>query len=250
MNSNNNNKNNKNFILFIILLITTIIIIVFSILNQTLFKYYPNNKPLWSFQRVFGLFNEEIIQDGFLKFQDNCSSCHTINHISISELKTINLNKEQIKSFLYKNNKVREFIKNNSSDINKIVPPDLSNIIKIKYDGPDYVFFFLIGYLPIKEVHIPNFINNKKYHNLYIKDKYTNMPPPPFILELLNSNGNNEKGIESAKRTAYSITTFLSWVSDSNLNHRKRMGIKAISYLIFLSILFFFAKKKIWNQFK
>ena len=44
------------------------------------------------------------------------------------------------------------------------------------------------------------------------------------------------------------VTTFLMWAAEPHLESRHKMGFKAIVYLIILTILVYFSKKRIWSR--
>ena len=44
------------------------------------------------------------------------------------------------------------------------------------------------------------------------------------------------------------VTTFLMWAAEPHLESRHKMGFKAITYLIILTILVYFSMKKIWSR--
>ena len=47
---------------------------------------------------------------------------------------------------------------------------------------------------------------------------------------------------------AYDVSTFLAWASEPSQDDRKRMGWKVLIFLLFLSVILYNVKKKIWKD--
>jgi ubiquinol-cytochrome c reductase cytochrome c1 subunit len=45
---------------------------------------------------------------------------------------------------------------------------------------------------------------------------------------------------------AEDIAAFMSWASETNLDDRHRMGIKAILFLVIFTLIAYAAKRKVW----
>ena len=52
---------------------------------------------------------------------------------------------------------------------------------------------------------------------------------------------------ETVDQYAKDVTAFLMWASEPHLNARKRTGIQVLIFLVVLSVLLYFTKKKIWH---
>jgi len=64
-------------------------------------------------------------------------------------------------------------------------------------------------------------------------------------------------GVEYADKTkatvaqmARDVTTFLAWAAEPELEDRKRIGIKAILFLIVLTGMLYAVKRKVWKDIK
>ena len=49
---------------------------------------------------------------------------------------------------------------------------------------------------------------------------------------------------------ARDVTIFLQWAAEPEMEQRKRTGIKVFAYLIIFTVLFYFAKNRIWARVK
>ena len=52
----------------------------------------------------------------------------------------------------------------------------------------------------------------------------------------------------SIEQMSKDVTTFLMWSAEPHLESRHKMGFKAITYLIILTILVYFSMKRIWSR--
>jgi cytochrome c1 len=51
---------------------------------------------------------------------------------------------------------------------------------------------------------------------------------------------------ETADQYARDVTAFLAWAAEPHLEARKRMGFGVIVFLLALTALMYFTKKKVW----
>ena len=135
-------------------------------------------------------------------------------------------------------------------------PPDLSLITKaragggdssIRYSlkhpsgyplGADYLFALLVGYEEAPE----NFIGEN--YNKYYPGNSIAMSQP-FEQDSVEYEDGTEASLE---QIATDITTFLAWAAEPELEERKRLGIKVVLFLIFLTGLMYAVKRKIWSD--
>ena len=131
---------------------------------------------------------------------------------------------------------------------NNAYPPDLSVIIKarahgIEAEGPDYVYSLLTGYTdpPAGETVLEG-LN----YNPYFAGHQIGMPPP------ISSDGQvtwaEGNPPATKQQMAKDVVAFLTWASDPNLEARKQMGVKVMLFLALLSVMMFFAYKRLWKD--
>jgi ubiquinol-cytochrome c reductase cytochrome b/c1 subunit len=137
-------------------------------------------------------------------------------------------------------------------------PPDLSLITKARsyergfpkfvFDfftqfqeqGPNYVDAILQGFedKPPAGVTIPE----GSYYNKYFPGHSIKMPKPLNDGQVTFDDGSPATVAQYAK----DVTTFLTWTAEPHMEARKRMGLQVFVFLILLTGLLYFTKKKVW----
>lgn len=233
----------------------------------------------WSFSGLFGTFDQASKQRGLQVYREICAGCHSLNLIAFRNLADLGYNEEQIKELAseyeiedgpnedgelfmrpgrpsdyfpdpYPNAKAAAAANNGKA------PPDLSLITKaragggdssIRYSlkhpsgyplGADYLFALLVGYEEAPE----NFIGEN--YNKYYPGNSIAMSQP-FEQDSVEYEDGTEASLE---QIATDITTFLAWAAEPELEERKRLGIKVVLFLIFLTGLMYAVKRKIWSD--
>jgi ubiquinol-cytochrome c reductase cytochrome c1 subunit len=217
----------------------------------------------WSFEGVFGTYDEAALQRGFQVYKEVCSACHPVKHLYYRDLTEIGYSEDQVKGIAAQAqvtdgpNDQGEMFQRPAKPSDPIVapfpndqaaraanngalPPDLSLIVKQREGGPDYVYAILTGF---KDAPAGFKMNVNMYYNEYFQGHQIAMPPP------LTSDGQVTYA-DGTKATvpqmAHDAVTFLAWASEPNLNERHRMGAKVILFLVIAAGVFYAAKRKIW----
>ena len=139
------------------------------------------------------------------------------------------------------------------------VPPDLSVIIKARgFDrgfplfildlftayqeqGADYMVALLTGYAdPPKDQQAPP----GTFYNKYFPGHFLAMPPPLTDGRIEYTDGTKP----TADQLARDVTAFLAWAAEPHLEARKRLGLQVLVFLLVLSGLLYFTKKKVWKS--
>jgi ubiquinol-cytochrome c reductase cytochrome b/c1 subunit len=138
------------------------------------------------------------------------------------------------------------------------LPPDLSLITKARgYErgfpwfivdfftqyqeqGPDYVDALLQGFedKPPPGVTIPD----GSYYNKYFPGHAIKMPKPLSDGQVTFDDGSPA----TVAQYAHDVTTFLMWAAEPHMEARKRIGMQVFVFLIILTLLLYFTKKKVW----
>lgn len=137
---------------------------------------------------------------------------------------------------------------------NGALPPDLSLITKARAGyhgtfkqflegagGAEYIYSILTGYedAPAEEAeHAPEELN----YNPYFSGKWIAMIQPMDEGAVEYADGTTA----SVDQMAKDVSAFLMWTAEPKLEERKRIGFQVLVYLIVLSGLLYFVKKKIW----
>jgi ubiquinol-cytochrome c reductase cytochrome b/c1 subunit len=142
------------------------------------------------------------------------------------------------------------------------VPPDLSVIAKARgYErgfprwvgdmftqyqeqGVDYITALMRGYRdsPPAGITLPP----GNFYNEYYAGHGIAMPPPLSDKRVEYTDG----APMTVEQYAKDISAFLMWTAEPHLEARKRLGLQVVIFLIVLSGLLYFTKKKVWHEVK
>jgi ubiquinol-cytochrome c reductase cytochrome c1 subunit len=218
----------------------------------------------WSFDGVFGTYDEASLQRGFQVYKQICSVCHPVKHLDFRDLAQIGYSEDEVKALaatyqvsdgpndqgqMYQRpgrpsdpipgpfpNDQAAKVANNGA-----LPPDQSLIIKAREDGPDYVYALLNGYAtPPADFHLASGM----YYNEYFPGHSIAMPPPLSPKAVTFADGTPA----TVPQMAHDIVTFLTWASEPNLPERHRIGFKVFFFLIVSVGVFYAGKRKIWSR--
>jgi len=217
----------------------------------------------WSFEGVFGSYDQAALQRGFQVYKEVCAACHPVKHLAFRDLTELGYSEEQVKGIAAQYqvsdgpNDQGEMYQRPAKPSDPIpgpfpndqaaraanngaLPPDQSLIVKQRAGGPDYIYAIITGY---KDAPAGMKMNPNMYYNEYFAGHQIAMPPP------LTSDGQVTYA-DGTKATvaqmAHDVTTFLAWAAEPNLNERHRMGAKVILFLVIAAAIFYAAKRRIW----
>jgi ubiquinol-cytochrome c reductase cytochrome c1 subunit len=217
----------------------------------------------WSFQGVFGTYDQGALQRGYHVYKEVCAACHPVRHLYFRDLTEIGYSEEQVKGIaaqaqvtdgpndqgeMYQrlgkpSDRMPSPFPNDQAARaanNGALPPDQSLIVKQRDGGADYIYAIITGY---KDAPAGMKMNPNMYYNEYFPGHQIAMPPP------LSSEGQvpyTDGTKATIPQMAHDVTTFLAWAAEPNLNERHRMGAKVILFLVIAAGIFYAAKRKIW----
>jgi ubiquinol-cytochrome c reductase cytochrome b/c1 subunit len=234
----------------------------------------PMNK--WSFAGPFGKFDRGQLQRGFKVYREVCETCHGIQLLSFRNLSQPDgpsFSPAEVEvvaaSYKYKEpNDQGDMVERNGRPADRFpppslrfpnaTPPDLSVIVKARgYErgfpgflidmftqyqehGADYLVALLKGYEnPPAGVELPA----GAMYNKYFPGHAIAMPPPLSDGRVSYTDGTPATLDQHAK----DVTAFLAWAAEPHLVARKRAGMQVMIFLIVLSGLLYFTKKKVWR---
>ena len=221
-------------------------------------------KQNWTFEGIFGRYDDLSLQRGLQIYQEICSACHGMKRLRFRELKDLGFAEDQIKKYSetfeivdgpnelgemftrpgepsdtfvspYKNKEEAK------ASFNGAYPPDLSLLTKAMKNGPDYIYSLLTGYEdPPKDFELTDGL----YYNPYHDGKVIAMPQPLYDDAIEYIDGTNA----SLHQLSYDIVNFLNWAAEPELEKRKSMVIKVILFLIVLTALLYVTMKETWSR--
>lgn len=111
--------------------------------------------------------------------------------------------------------------------------------------APDYIHALLTGYL---DEHPEGFTGNN--FNIFFPGNAIAMPRPLSDGQVEYPKDETGKPVvpETVDQYAKDISAFLVWTADPHMEARKRLGFQVILFLIVMSGLMYFTKKKIWKR--
>ena len=217
----------------------------------------------WSFDGPLGHYDRAQLQRGLQVYREVCAGCHALKYIAFRNLADLGYSEDEIKALAAEyditdgpddegemferpgrpsDNFPAPFPNKQAAAASNggAVPPDLSLMAKARVGGPNYIFAVMTGYVdpPPDDFDLLEGLN----YNTVFPGHQIAMSPPLF-----------EDGVEYADGTeatveqmAEDIAAFLMWTADPKMEVRKSMGIKVILFLIFMTAVFYAAKRKVW----
>jgi ubiquinol-cytochrome c reductase cytochrome b/c1 subunit len=237
----------------------------------------------WSFAGPFGKFDRAQLKRGFKIYKEVCAGCHGLSLVAfrnLSEPGGPEFTAEQVAA-LAAEYRIKDgpndagdmferpgrpadrfpspFANDNAAraGFNGALPPDLSVIAKARtYErgfprflvdivtqfqeqGQNYLVALLMGY---EDAPASFALPPGSSYNKYFPGHAIAMPPP-----LSDGQVSYEDGAPAtAEQYAKDVTAFLTWAAEPHLEARKRMGLQVMIFLLVLSGLLFFTKKRVW----
>ena len=221
----------------------------------------------WSFEGIFGTFDRSSLQRGYQVYQEVCSGCHSIQHLSyrnLSEKGGPEFSLDEAKAIAAQfevtdgpNDEGEMFTRprrlsdkfvNPFPNIQAATaanggayPPDMSVLVKARKGGADYIYSLLLGY---EEAPAGYELDDGVYYNKYIPGNKIMMSKPLSVGAVEYSDGTQATEAQMAK----DVVTFLTWAAEPNLEARHKMGFKVFIFLIILLTLVYFSKQKVWSR--
>ncbi len=233
---------------------------------------HPQAPPQgWSFDGVFGRYDPQTLQRGYLVYEQVCSSCHGLEYVTYRNLAepggpgfTMDQARAIAAEHLVPAGPDQD---GNTTDENGLpltrdgipadaipspyandlaaraanggaLPPDLSLMTKARLNGPSYIYSLLTGYEP--DPHGEEQVG--LYYNSYFTNHWIAMAPP-LSDGLVEFPDGTEGTVENQ---AFAVTNFLMWASEPHLEKRKRMGFQVMLFLLILSVLLYMGYRRVW----
>jgi ubiquinol-cytochrome c reductase cytochrome c1 subunit len=224
----------------------------------------PLPHPNWSFTGVFGTFDRAALQRGFQVYSEVCSNCHSMNLLHYRDLAALGYDENEIKAIAaqkqvtdgpnadgdmyqrparpadafvapYPNEEAARAAHNGA------LPPDLSDIIKARAGGVDYVYGILTGF----ENPPAGFkLNDGMSYDEYFPGHQIAMPQPLTDGSVTFADHTPD----TLPQEAHDVCTFLAWASEPTMEERKRTGAKVILFLLAMTGVLYAAKRKVWSD--
>lgn len=233
------------------------------------FVQHPKKLHLAS-DGLFGKFDRQQLQRGFVVYRDVCASCHSLKHVAYRDLEALGFSEAEVKAIaktatvtapdpLTGEMKDRPGL---PSDYFPPVtyaglghPPDLSLITKARHGGASYVYSLITGYTNQAGYKNEDGVELlKKYpeaktgENLHFNPYFANLNiamAPPLTAEgqVTWAEGNPKATVD---QMAKDVSAFLVWTAEPKLEKRLQTGWAVLGFLIFAAVLAYLAKQQVW----
>lgn len=216
----------------------------------------------WTWQGIFGGFDEAQLRRGYQVYREVCAACHAMKYIRFRNLGDLGYTPEAIQEiaegYLVEDgpdefgdmferparpsdafpapfpNEAAARASNGGA-----YPLDLSLITKARPHGPDYVYSLMLGYEEPPEgmTMMPGMYYNKAFSGGQIA----------MAQQLYEDLIIYEDGTPATKeQMAEDVVAFLHWAAEPNLEKRHYMGFQVVLFLIFMTALFYAWKRRVW----
>ncbi len=237
----------------------------------------------WSFSGPFGTFDQGQLQRGFKVYKEVCASCHSMSLVSFRNLAEAGgpgFSEKQVEA-LAAEYKIKdlddkgEAIERDGRPADKfpapfanalaaaaanggVAPPDFSTLAKARtYErgfpwwiidifsqfqeqGPDYIHAILVGYEDAPQGFTMPAGGN---YNKYFPGHVIAMPKPITDGQVTYDDG----APQTLDQYSRDVAAFMMWAAEPHLVARKRLGFQVMIFLLVLSGLLYFTKKKVWS---
>jgi ubiquinol-cytochrome c reductase cytochrome c1 subunit len=240
----------------------------------------------WSFHGPFGTYDPAQLQRGFKVYREVCSSCHSLKLLAFRNLADpggpdfteaqaatvaagfqVTDGPNDKGEMFQRPGKLADYFpppfpndQAARAALGGGLPPDMSVLAKARgheagfprfiFDaftqyqeaGPDYIHAILTGY---EEQPPAGFtLAPGTQYNKYFPGHAIAMPKPLSDGQVEYTDGTPATVDQYAK----DISAFLMWAAEPKLDERKRLGFQVFVYLIVLTGLLYFTKRRVWHD--
>ncbi len=250
---------------FTISILTAFILSIIPLISHAAGDSHASyDKQHWSFDGIFGKYEQNNLQRGFQVYKEVCAACHSLKYLSYRNLADLGYSEAQIKAVAAEYevtdgpNDEGEYYQRPALPSDRFVPPfpndeaaryanggalpiDLSLIGKSRKDSANYLYALLISYKDEAPADIE--VSDGLYYNEVFSGNLIAMPPPLFEDQVTYQDGHDA----TVAQMSYDVVNFLMWAAEPHLEERKSLGIKVILFLIFFVIILYAHKRRLWK---
>ena len=234
----------------------------------------------YSFDGPVGKWDVAQLQRGLKVYSEVCAACHSLKFVAFRDLEQIGYSEAQVKAFAATKqvpgidpntgestmrpgeptdyfpspfpNAVAAAAANNNA-----IPPDLSLMTKARHHGSDYVYSLLTGFTAPATFEkdgkrlmeeFPDFTTPAGlYFNPYFANLNLAMAPPLGVDGQVTYDDGTEATVS---QMSADVAAFLTWTAEPKLVERKQTGFAVLVFLLFATVLAYFAKRQVWSSVK
>ncbi len=192
--------------------------------------------PHWQSEGVFGSYDKAALQRGFLVYQTVCASCHSANALHYRDLTGLGFSTAQVAA-IASNVKLAD----GPATLDDRFKDPAMNAAAFGGAVPRYVYELLTSY---QDAPADVTLLASHYYNTAYPGDQIAMPAPLKDGAVTYADGTKA----TVAQEASDVAAFLTWASAPNLDDSKEIGLRAVLFLVFLSILAIATKRKIWRE--
>jgi ubiquinol-cytochrome c reductase cytochrome b/c1 subunit len=243
----------------------------------------PPPRNAWSFAGPFGKFDPGQLQRGFKVYHDVCQTCHSLALLSFGNLGEEggpHFSEAEVAALAaeymvkdgpndqgdmfdrparpadhfpppFANEQLARFANSGS------LPPDMSVLAKARQFERGFPWFVMDVFVPYQELGVDYIVALLKgyaakpadmtmpagmQYNTAFPGHAIGMPPPLTDGRVDYTDGSPQTVDQYAK----DVAAFLMWAAEPSLDTRKRTGFQVLIFLVVLTGLLYFSKKKVW----
>jgi|TARA_R100000049_G_C1950272_1_gene97569 ubiquinol-cytochrome c reductase cytochrome c1 subunit len=234
----------------------------------------------YSFDGPVGKWDVAQLQRGLKVYSEVCAACHSLKFVAFRDLEQIGYSEAQVKAFAA-TKQVPGIDPNTGESVmrpgeptdyfpspfpnavaaaaanNNAIPPDLSLMTKARHHGSDYVYSLLTGYTDPATFEkdgkrlmeeFPDFQTPLGlYFNPYFANLNLAMAPPLGVDGQVTYDDGTEATVS---QMSADVSAFLTWTAEPKLVERKQTGFAVLVFLLFATVLAYFAKRQVWSSVK
>jgi len=225
----------------------------------------------FSFEGPFGTFDQNQLQRGLKVYTEVCSACHGLRQVAFRTLSDEGgpaLPEDQMKAYAAE---TFEIFDKDLDDTRPAKPsdkfpgsslenaPDLSLMAKARagfhgphglginqivqgMGGPEYIASILTGYTGKEKEEAGATL----YENTAFPGGWISMGPP-LDDEQVDFDDGHANDLENMSKD---VAAFLMWTAEPKMMARKKLGVLAVLFLSFFSVLLYLTNKKLWAPIK
>lgn len=216
-----------------------------------------------------GKWDLQQLQRGYQVYKEVCSACHSLQYVALRDLAQLGYSEAEVKAAAASwtvpgvdpntgetntrpGTPTDYFPSPFANDIaaraanNNAIPPDLSLMAKARHDGAAYVYSLLTGYQQQPAELLAEFPDAKTGTGLYYNPYFANLNlamAPPLVDGSVTYADGTEASVDQMSKD---VAAFLTWTAEPTLVKRKQTGWAVLGFLLFATVLAWFAKQQVW----
>lgn len=174
------------------------------------------------------------VRRGALVVANVCMECHSLRYVRYRDLLAVEVSEDELTAI--RGERASEdamlSVMGEESALASFgrVPPDQSTLAKSRAGGARYIYTFVTAF--------------ERSANGEVVNRLSPETKMPDVLGYARSEGNERAAVEQRAQDA---AVFLEWASDPRAAQRKALGSWVLGYLVVLTVLLYFIKRRVWK---